>query len=152
MATWTGSFDNAGSPRVKISLYGYSQQLSKEFDAIVDTGFTGFLSMPMMEAFPLGLILAGTTTTILADGSQSYKLTALGTVYVGDEAKVGVILLNLGAGPSDVLVGMDFLRTFKKTLFVHNQVVTLLDTDLVNQAVSEAMQRAASATAPTAKP
>ena len=130
------SFNHAESPRVKIGLNGASPHASKEFDAIVDTGFTGFISMPMKDAIPLGLILSGTTSTTLADGSSSHKLTALGTATVGEESNLGVVLLSLGSGPSDVLVGMEFLRAFNKTLFVREQRVELVDTDLVAQLVS----------------
>lgn len=138
MAHWTGYFDSSGAPRLKISIYGCARQFSKEFDVVVDTGFSGFVSMPIIEAFPLGLILCGTTTTILADGSQSFKLTAVGTAFIEKEEQAGIILLNVGSGPSDVLVGMEFLKTFRKTLFVHDQVVALLDTDEVNKWVSAA--------------
>jgi len=142
MAHWTGFFDSSGAPRLKISIYGYAKATAREFDAIVDTGFSGFISIPIIDAFPLGLILAGTTTTILADGSQSFKLTAFGTASVSEEQQVGIILLNLGTGPSDVLVGMEFLKIFRKTLFVHDQVVAFLDTDVVNDWLSAATQAA----------
>jgi len=69
--------------------------VSNEFEAIVDTGFIGFLAMSMVEAFPLGLILTG---SILADGSATNDLTALGTVVVGNEERVGTILPSAAAG------------------------------------------------------
>src|SRR5260370_33017255 len=96
MPTWTGILDNSGSPVIKISIYGVLDTMAQEFDAIVDTGFTGFLSMPMVDAFPLGLVLAGTTTTVLADGSLSNKLVALGTAAVGSEQQRGSILTQHG--------------------------------------------------------
>jgi predicted aspartyl protease len=130
------SYNHAESPRIRIGLNGVSPHASREFDAIVDTGFTGFISMPMKDAIPLGLILSGTTSTTLADGRSSHKLTALGTATVGEESNLGVVLLSLGSGPSDVLVGMEFLRAFNKTLFVREQRVELVDTDLVAQLVS----------------
>jgi predicted aspartyl protease len=101
---------------LKISLCGAARQVSKDFEAIVDTGFTGFLAMSMVEAFPLGLILTGASRTILADGSDANDLTALGTVVVGNEERVGTVLLSAGAGA--ILVGMEFLTTFEKTLIV----------------------------------
>ena len=116
MARWTGFFNSSGSPALKISLCGAAKQVSKEFEAIVDTGFTGFLAMSMVEAFPLGLILTGSSKTILADGSATNDLTALGTVVVGNEERVGTILLSAAAGA--ILVGMEFLTAFEKTLFV----------------------------------
>jgi predicted aspartyl protease len=134
------SFNHAESPRVRIGLNGVSPHASREFDAIVDTGFTGFISMPMKDAIPLGLVLSGTTSATLADGSSSHKLTALGTAIVGEESNLGVVLLSLGSGPSDVLVGMEFLRAFNKTLFVRGQQVELVDTDLVAQLVSGTLE------------
>jgi predicted aspartyl protease len=98
MARWTGFFNSSGSPGAKNLLCGAAKQASKEFEAIVDTGFTGFLAMSMVEAFPLGLILTGCSKTILADGSATNDLTALGTVVVGNEERVGIILLSTAAG------------------------------------------------------
>ncbi len=57
MTQVTGSFDSAGNPVLKISVYGAVEQAKREFEAILDTGFTGFLSMPLLQAFPLALIL-----------------------------------------------------------------------------------------------
>jgi|SRR5208283_1932626 len=107
----TGFLDNTGSPRLKISLSGVLSQEPQEFEVIIDTGFTGFVSMPLFQAFPLGLPLFGTTGVILADGTQAFKLTALGTTHLGEENNLGVIILEPTS--SDVLIGMDFLRTFK---------------------------------------
>jgi predicted aspartyl protease len=138
MPTWTGTLDNSGSPLIKISVYGVLKARAIEFDAIVDTGFTGFLSMPMVEAFPLGLVLAGTTTTVLADGSLSNKLVALGTAAVGGEEQLGSILLNIGNGPSAVLIGMEFLRVFQKTLLLFGQGVALIDNSEIQAVIQQA--------------
>jgi hypothetical protein len=63
------------------------------------------------HCYELGLVLTGTATTTLADGSSSYALTALGTASVGTEENVGTFLLN--PDPSNVLIGVEFLNTFK---------------------------------------
>lgn len=152
MTAWTGSLDSAGSPRLKIILRGVWQGVEQELDAIVDTGFTGFLSMPMVDAFPLGLVLYGTTTTILADGSTSYKLMAVGTACVGTESKVGIVLLNMGSGPSAVLIGMEFLRIFNKSLFLIKDAVILVDSPATPPAQQPQATPAADASAPETKP
>jgi predicted aspartyl protease len=126
MADWIGYLDSSGTPRIKITIKGPVHD-GQEFDAVIDTGFTGFLSIPLLKAFPLGLLLHGTTSVVLADGSTQSKLTALAIIKVDNESVAGVSILELGS--SDVLVGMDFLRLFKRVLFVHcgQPAVTLLD-------------------------
>lgn len=45
MPTWTGSFNKAGSPTIKFKLGGPLPNSEQEFEGIIDTGFTGFVSM-----------------------------------------------------------------------------------------------------------
>lgn len=111
----TGSFNNLGSPIVEI---GVSGPLTKanQFTALADTGFSGFLLLPILEAFPVGLILRGTTTITLADGSNQGKLVCLGQVHFDGQDQVGVIVIEWQS--TDVLVGMDFLKKFGRKLLV----------------------------------
>src|SRR5437870_11037317 len=88
-----GYLDANGHPHVKIKVWGRSPQFAQEFEAMIDTGFTGFLSMPITAAFPVALTLFGTTTYTLADGSVSPKLLAFGSVELEDEAAHGPIVL-----------------------------------------------------------
>ncbi len=81
--------------------------------------------MPMIQAFPLGLILEGTTSVFLADGSTTYNLVAGGKVTIDGTSKIGSVLLDTGS--NEVLVGMDFLRQFKKSLYVSTACVLLMD-------------------------
>lgn len=131
---WTGFFDKSGSPAIKIKISGPLNE-GAEFDAILDTGFTGFISMPLIRAFPLGLLLYGTTSIELAAGSQSVKLTARGMAHVEGDKEVGVVILEPSS--NDVLVGMAFLRIFKKALFVTEKVVVLIDETRTPEGVDE---------------
>lgn len=135
MPPLTGYFNSAGSPIIEISVFGAFAEGKRKFEAIVDTGFTGFLSMPIVQAFPLGLILTGTTTTILADGSKSSKLTALGKVTLGERTEAGVIIL--GEGQSDILVGMEFLKVFDKCLVLLGNEFMLLDNEEIRKAIGQ---------------
>ena len=125
-----GSFDKSGSPTVQITVSGvYGNPYT--VDAIIDTGFSGFLSMPIIQAFPIGLTLYGTTTVILADGSSANKLTALGAVAIGDLKRSGVIILEGFA--IDPLIGMDFIRTFELALAVTKDKVRLFDQEAIDR-------------------
>jgi len=126
MPLQTGSLDNAGHPVINIEVYGVVPQLKREFEAMIDTGFTGFLMLPIVDAFPLGLVLYGTSNWTLADGRSSPKLLAYGTVLVGKKETHGVVVLE--AGPCRPLLGIDFLRKSGKTLVVNELVVILWDT------------------------
>lgn len=95
----------------------------------MDTGFSGFVSMPLFQAFPLALPLHSTTSVILADGSQKFRLVAAGSAFVGEETHIGLVILDPTS--TEVLVGMGFLRTFKKKLVVcpETDTVSLEDAD-----------------------
>lgn len=132
MPSWTGFLDNSGTPCLRISIKGPFNP-GQEFDAVIDTGFSGFLSMPLVQAFPLGLILYGTTTVTLADGSSDYKLTAQAMVVMGDVHEIGIAILEPSS--SEVLIGMEFLKTFNRVLFLHPEksIVTLAEQSVINE-------------------
>ena len=111
----TGSFNNSGSPVIEISVSGPVTNPT-QFTAMVDTGFTGFLMLPLLQAFPVGLILNGTMPITLADGSTQTKLTCLGELHFHGESSVGLIIIEPNS--TDILVGMDFLRKFEMVLVV----------------------------------
>jgi predicted aspartyl protease len=116
MASQTGFFAKSGSPAIQITVSGAVPGLSKQFDATIDTGFTGFLSIPLVKAFPLGLLLFSTVKVVLADGSTNLRLTAYGAVLIGSEARSGVIILEPNS--DELLIGMHLLKEFGKRLTV----------------------------------
>lgn len=81
--------------------------------------------MPIMSALPLGLALYGTTSVQFGDGSTASRFTALGVATLGQESQAGVILLEPSS--TEVLVGMEFLRKFEKSILMHRGFILLLD-------------------------
>ncbi len=75
-----GTFNN-DQPVIEIDVKGVTG-ISKKINALVDSGFNGYLQIPFMEAFPLGLVLAGIQANTLADGSTSSHLVCKGQVCV----------------------------------------------------------------------
>ena len=64
-----GVVNAAYEPVVVLAVQGPSGQAS-EIEAIIDTGFTGFLTVTPALATELGLALEGTSRATLADGSE----------------------------------------------------------------------------------
>ena len=111
----TGSFDSSGCPTIEIEVSGPVTN-PKRFAVMVDTGFSGFLLLPLLEAFPVGLILTGTTTVVLADGSQQIKLTCIGQVGFAGRSEIGLVIIE--PQNTQALVGMEFLKKFRQRLIV----------------------------------
>lgn len=110
--------------------------------------------MPIVKAFPLGLILAGTTSVTLADGQSAFNLTATGMVKVGEASEIGVIILQ--GSSADILLGMDFLTKFGRVLFIHPNkgVASLMDEKDVDTFFDQLdkLEQAAKAAAAAAPP
>ena len=106
-----GNLYGNASPRIAVELYGMSGRSRPPvlFDAIVDTGFTGGVSIPVSKSFPLGLILHGIATFTLADNSEESAFLCLGTARMEDEEKLMIFSLTKG---NDILVGTEFLASF----------------------------------------
>jgi predicted aspartyl protease len=75
-----GTFHN-DQPKIEIVVKGTSDN-SKKVTALVDSGFNGYLTLPYLEAFPLGLVLIGIQSNTLADGSSASHFVCIGQVCV----------------------------------------------------------------------
>lgn len=93
--------------------------------ALIDTGFSGFVSLPLTMAATLGLKPHTTTRYTLANGKQSdpVPLARAFACVDGDTLVAGVISIS----ESDVIVGVEFLRTCGKGLMVFSQGVVVVD-------------------------
>jgi predicted aspartyl protease len=63
----TGYVDQLQQPRVKLTVKGNRKSI--RITPVVDTGFSGHLSLPVAIAISLGLELNGQVPVELADGS-----------------------------------------------------------------------------------
>jgi len=122
---WTGQFDKSGCPFLRIAVSGPKERA--EYDAVLDTGFTGFLSLPSKQAERLGLVPRATILLRYADGAAGYKLTASVTVTVKGESQTGIVILEPNS--SELLLGVSFLRLFNRALIVSRLAVALVDED-----------------------
>jgi hypothetical protein len=139
MSIQIGYLDTNGHPRLTIRITGTSPNVQVDVDALIDTGFTGFLMLPIAQALPLGLILVGTGDYELADGNTVTNFLAKGKVTVHPPSNLpanpspplpqivpetveGVIVL----GGSRPILGMEFLRSLNKLLAV-GVLVALID-------------------------
>lgn len=136
MATTIGSTGNSGCPSIRITIAGVFGLKGQEFDATVDTGFTGFVSMPIMSAFPLGLPLYGTTSVQFGDGSTASRFTVLCEVTLGDESKTGIAILE--PSTTEILIGMELIKRFEKSLVMHRGILLLMDQTEIDKGLADA--------------
>lgn len=120
-----GYFDQQGNACLELHICGVKHEPpGVAFEGIIDTGFTGFIQLPLSNAISLALPLEGTQTTILADNSTAVVLTALARVTLADRTEFGVVLLS--GTSNEILVGMDFLRRFDRALVVSKKLGVIL--------------------------
>ena len=82
------------------------------------------MQLPLAHAFELGLPLEGTTSVTLADGSMDARLTAQAQATFVEESVVGIVIIEFDS--PEILIGMDFLRRFRRGLVVSRHGVRLI--------------------------
>ncbi|MEI6432505.1 MAG: clan AA aspartic protease [bacterium] len=83
-----------------------------DFRAILDTGFTGFLTLPPALISSLGLTRIGDQSVILGDGSVQLVSVYSGIVEWDGQDR----LAEIDAADTDPLIGMSLLYGFKMTM------------------------------------
>jgi len=102
----TGRMDEHGRIWLTVTVRGSRGEA--EIEALVDTGFTQSLSIPVGVAAPLGLELTGSVSLELADGRELVFFTFAATVVIDTlEAPVDIIVTERGMP----LVGTALLQT-----------------------------------------
>ena len=100
-----GYVDDQGQAIIEIAVGGSRGEIS--LNAIVDTGFSGDVSLPTSTAVQLGLELCGSEIFELADGSRVEGLVFVGQLRLGNEAREAEIVLS---NSQEALVGTGLLR------------------------------------------
>lgn len=121
-----GIFDELGHPHFSIEVFGVSKKSKVKIDVMFDTGFTGFLNLPLALCLQTGLVLYSTTSYKLADGRSSSTILCLGTIIVSEGNEItGAISIDFNT--NEALMGMEFLRKIKGRLQIDtsNQKVKL---------------------------
>lgn len=86
----------------------------ERIEAIIDTGFNGFLTLPVGLISTLALSFAGATRTRLGDGSEvRLDMFEANVLWDGDERRVVVL-----ATQGETLIGMSMLFGYRMTLDV----------------------------------
>ena len=108
-----GTIREAGTPVLAIKVIGRGgDEIAVE--GILDTGFDGFLCLPIPLAVSLGLELIDVTHTELADGTiiEDELLFAGRAEWDGTVVDVDILLTR----SQDVLIGTGFLRDYQVEL------------------------------------
>lgn len=94
----------------------------QEIEAIIDTGFTGFLTLPPAVVAALGLSWLSRQPGILADGSVDIFDVHVGSVLWDSQPRV----VEVEAADTEPLVGMSLLAQYSLHIDVTNGgVVTI---------------------------
>lgn len=110
-----GYFDD-GRIYLDLGISGVFAKNRKTIKAQVDTGFDGYLTLPYAEAFPLGLVLVGTTAYTIADGYTVHNFVCLGNTRIDDKT----VSVTIDIQPQgSILAGMKLLSRIGKTLSVN---------------------------------
>lgn len=113
-------FDAKNHPKIRLAVGGAKQ--SNLLEAILDTGFDGYLSLPISIAVTLGIELTAVVTVEYADGRRSQELVF--SVRVDFDGKEKIIPATLTAG-AEALAGTALLTDYELKLNFPKQKINL---------------------------
>lgn len=116
-----GIIRETGTPVVSLKVLGTRGEITIE--GILDTGFDGFLCLPIPLAISLGLDLIDTTDTELADGTvvEDELVFAGQAEWDGTVMRVPIVLTR----SADVLIGTAFLQGYVVQLDYNTSIVRI---------------------------
>lgn len=134
MRVATATFNGVGSPVVEFVLKG-ANGVSHKLEGIVDTGYSGFILLPLLRFVKLGIALVGTSDFGLADGQRQNKAFGMAMVELGDRRANGEVVLDM-TGPH-TLLGMQFMRQLGLGLVVGNTDCALYDEEQLGKQLAK---------------
>jgi clan AA aspartic protease len=94
-----------------------------QIEAIIDTGFNGFLTLPPQFIADLALPFAGTTRAALGDGSE-VQMDVFEATVLWDNQERSVVSLGAEGG---ALLGMSMLSGYRITLDVKDGGTVIIE-------------------------
>jgi predicted aspartyl protease len=133
-----------GHPFVEITV-SVDGKTGTKYEALIDTGYGGFVSLPIVAASTLGLRAHTTTRYTLANGKQSGPVPlAHGYACIeGDPFVKGLVAFSENSFPA---VGMEFLTQCGHLLLLSSTGIALANEKEVLAAINEAQEAAKEAT------
>lgn len=113
-------FDSRNHPKIKLAVSGAKQ--TSFLEAILDTGFDGYLSLPISIAVTLGIELTAIVPVEYADGRTSQELVFSVKVDLGGKEELIPTTLTAGA---EALVGTALLAKYELMINFRHQRITL---------------------------
>ena len=116
---WRGHFDSNGNACLQFALRRQSNQQWVRFEGIIDTGFDGFLQLPLVFCLLQNLVVPPLTTgvTCLANGTLQQVFYKQLWATINGDAVQGACQLSPSNG-SPILIGMDLLRRSQRALVI----------------------------------
>jgi len=113
-------FDSRKHPKIKLTVIGARK--SSLLEAILDTGFDGYLSLPISIAVTLGIELTAIIPVEYADGRKSQELVFSVRVNFGGREEIVPTTLTAGA---EALAGTSLLAGYELRLNFPKQKINL---------------------------
>jgi predicted aspartyl protease len=113
-------FDEKRHPKIRLAVGGAKQ--SSLLEAILDTGFDGYLSLPINIAVTLGIELAAIVPVEYADGRRNQELVFSVKVRFG---RTEEILPTTLTGGAEALAGTSLLADYELKLNFPKQKINL---------------------------
>lgn len=111
--------DSKNNIRIEIKIKGLYKTIS--YGAVLDTGYSGGVVLPLVTAVDIGLEKVGAMNVTLADGTIKTLPTFLADVVLGGHSQDATVLV-MG---TDVLIGMELIEKYQVCIAPYSGTVDI---------------------------